>query len=245
MVSLGTASLALSSPIFDDEDDFGLTPRGTLALGAANHASLEDKEYEEMWDDDVTVEEFKELIAKFEDVDCEHPLFMTQEEFDEARERGDNQFVNAMDAAVADEIKQDPMAYAMKLKGQGNTFFKRGKQSMPVAIRCYTGALDILHKKIELEAMPYDLDELYAVQSALLGNRAAANMKLGNYRMCVHDCKAAFDKDPRNAKALLRAATCSLKLGKIPAALHIAEKGIEQCTAINAGEVLHGGEPVS
>ena len=89
-----------------------------------------------MWDDDVTVEEFKELISKFEDVECEHPLFMSQQEFDEARERGDNQFVNAMDAAVADEIKQDPMAYALKLKGQGNTFFKRGKQSMPVAIRC-------------------------------------------------------------------------------------------------------------
>ena len=87
---------------------------------------------------------------------------------------------------------------AMKLKDEGNIFFK-AKNYKKAAIS-YTVAL-----KEEIS----DDKELLSI---LHSNRAAAEFHLENYRSCLRDCVFACKFNKNNYKAILRGAECCIAL---------------------------------
>ena len=87
------------------------------------------------------------------------------------------------------------------LKETGNAALKAG--SFEAAIAAYTKALAL------------DPERKLASASALLGNRALAQLKLKKHEACVDDCTAALTLDPGYGKALYRRAQAREALDKL------------------------------
>ncbi|XP_077502950.1 dnaJ homolog subfamily C member 7-like isoform X5 [Amblyomma americanum] len=82
---------------------------------------------------------------------------------------------------------------------QGNDLYSQ--QKYDEAVRCYTEAI-----------------ELDGCNVAYVNNRSACYMMLGNYRAALDDCRLALQKDPRNAKSLLREVKCHVAMGDLGSA---------------------------
>ncbi|GAA5983474.1 hypothetical protein JCM10908_000300 [Rhodotorula pacifica] len=113
----------------------------------------------------------------------------------------------------------DPSEIAEGFREQGNALFKQRK--FRDAVGFYTRALDEVGKDLSIEE-----------RRALWGNRAAANLELGNYGACLQDCSqilgqtnSSYPDPPSDAsnrltmKALFRSARALSALGKLPEAL--------------------------
>ncbi|GJN90663.1 hypothetical protein Rhopal_003675-T1 [Rhodotorula paludigena] len=113
----------------------------------------------------------------------------------------------------------DPSEIAAGFREQGNDLFKRRK--FRDALGFYTRALDEVGKELPIEE-----------RRTLLGNRAAANLELGNYGATLRDCSLVLQQtngdypNPPSeashrttAKALLRSARALSALDKLPEAL--------------------------
>ncbi|GAA6026110.1 hypothetical protein JCM8202_002112 [Rhodotorula sphaerocarpa] len=113
----------------------------------------------------------------------------------------------------------DPSEIAEGFREQGNAGFKQRK--FRDAIGFYTRALDEVGKDLSIEE-----------RRALWGNRAAANLELGNYGACLRDCSqilgqtnSSYPDLPSDAsnrltmKALFRSARALSALGKLPESL--------------------------
>ncbi|CAK1367475.1 Hsp70/Hsp90 co-chaperone CNS1 [Cercospora beticola] len=64
------------------------------------------------------------------------------------------------------------------------------------------------------------------IEEACLANRALCNLELKNYGQCIKDCASALRLNPKNIKALYRAASACLALDKLPEALDATTKGL-------------------
>ncbi|KAK9383449.1 uncharacterized protein V2V93DRAFT_383337 [Kockiozyma suomiensis] len=91
---------------------------------------------------------------------------------------------------------------AMKLKDQGNGFFREKKYVE--AITSYTSAITTL--KPETNAVFYS-------------NRAACYIALEKYDLAIEDCLAALAKDSSHVKSLERCAHCYSKVGRLKEAI--------------------------
>ncbi|GAA5820199.1 hypothetical protein JCM11251_005522 [Rhodosporidiobolus azoricus] len=113
----------------------------------------------------------------------------------------------------------DPAEIAEGFREQGNTLFKQRK--FRDAVGFYTRALDEVGKELDVEA-----------RRTLWGNRAAANLELGNYASTLRDCSLVLSQGNSNfpnpptstsntstLKALLRSARALSALEKLPEAL--------------------------
>lgn len=66
-----------------------------------------------------------------------------------------------------------------------------------------------------------------AVLEQLYANRAASQLSLKNYRLCVADCGAVLRLNPRNSKALFRSAKALLAVGRLAEADDACARGLE------------------
>ncbi|KAG7845476.1 hypothetical protein KL941_003322 [Ogataea angusta] len=132
------------------------------------------------------------------------PLFMTElDESDGAG--GENLHVEALKALA---YEGEPDEIATNFKNQGNDCYK-AKQ--------YKNAVEYYTKGLEVGC---NMDEINA---ALYLNRAACNLELKNYRRCINDAKECLKIQPKNVKALFRAAKAFLAIEKYDEAEQILQ----------------------
>eukprot|EP00948_MAST-09A_sp_MAST-9A-sp1_P001037 g1037.t1 len=232
---------------------------------------------EEEWCDGMTIADARKKLDEYKQSKdrgtSKHPFWMDEQEYQAALASGDNEYVNAMTALVQEERALDPLKKAISYKTKGNEFFARGKQSYPVARKCYSLALDLLEdteeiitlrdqqekkpsapriqiieedeqedegskKIIEVQGNTAEdsesdddektskpaqdpdnqtaqatLKDIQKLRSQTLSNRALINFKLGNFGMCIVDCKDSH-KEYATTKVIYRAAMANYKLGK-------------------------------
>ncbi|VDK54198.1 unnamed protein product [Anisakis simplex] len=127
----------------------------------------------------------------------QHPAFMTELKADEHGEY--SEAVQALQALKYDQSeKEDRLEKAEWSKEEGNKHFRFKKYRW--AIDCYTNGI---------KEMSTDRN----INSILFGNRAAANVHLGNLRSAARDCVFARRFDPTNLKVIIRCAECLIKMG--------------------------------
>ncbi|KAI4350297.1 hypothetical protein L6164_004765 [Bauhinia variegata] len=102
---------------------------------------------------------------------------------------------------------------ASELKEKGNQYVKMGKKHYPVAIDCYTRAIN--QKALS-----------DSETSILFANRAHVNLLLGNYRRALTDTEEAIKLCPSNIKAIYRAAKASLSLNLLAEAHSHCQNGL-------------------
>lgn len=96
-----------------------------------------------------------------------------------------------IEALKALAYEGDPVEVAENFKKQGNDKYK---------IKFYSDAIEFYTKGINVNC-----GSAY-IEAALYLNRAACNLELKNYRRCINDCKECLLRQPKNVKALFRAA---------------------------------------
>ncbi|GBG32205.1 Tetratricopeptide repeat protein 4-like [Hondaea fermentalgiana] len=120
-----------------------------------------------------------------------------------------------------DEPKH-PNELAADFKEKGNEFFQWGRKYYKRALQEYKEALQWARKGD-------DSDDNKKCYAAILSNRAAINLKLGNNGSVVRDCEAAikYGPDPLpNCKTHFRAACACTRLGKLREATTFVEGGL-------------------
>lgn len=105
----------------------------------------------------------------------------------------------------------EPDEIAENFKSQGNECYKAKKYSDAVGF--YTKGLDV------------ECGVKY-IEAALYLNRAACNLELKNYRRCINDCKECLSRQPKNVKALFRAAKAYFAIGIFDDALKVLQFAI-------------------
>ncbi|KAJ3415908.1 Tetratricopeptide repeat protein 4 [Chytridiales sp. JEL 0842] len=136
------------------------------------------------------------------------PLFMNSLSMDAME---DNDTLAALQSLVYDG---PPEEVAMNFKNQGNDSFKDGPKFYQTAIEYYT-------KGIAIKAEDNDLN------STLYSNRAAVNLKLGNYRKTILDCAEAIKLNPKNIKAYYRSTVALRSVDRLAEALDSCEWGLK------------------
>lgn len=135
------------------------------------------------------------------------PFFMT--ELDETDgDGGENSNLEALRSLAYDG---EPDEVATNFKNQGNDCYK-AKQ--------YKNAVGYYTKGLEVDC---DVDEINA---ALLSNRAACQLELKNYRMCIEDCKKVLQIDDKNVKACYRSGKAFFAVNRFDEAKGILEYGL-------------------
>ena len=105
-----------------------------------------------------------------------------------------------------------PDEISLNFKKYGNEYFQ-GRRYRE-AIGFYTQALD---------ADPYDTQ----LKLSLYLNRAACNLELCNYRLCLQDTAKALGVDPKSGKAFYRAAKALSALGRFVEAVDCCDHALE------------------
>lgn len=151
-------------------------------------------------------QDFVEIQLENEtDWESEHPIFMTKlpdEENPGLLALQDLKYGESTPEEVADHCKD-----------KGNEFFAKGKQFWKHAIEWYTKALA---EKVN--------DPMRT--SVYHSNRAAVNLEMGNYARTIEDCDAAIKANPKNLKALFRAARASALLDKFSQAFEYIDSAL-------------------
>jgi len=125
-------------------------------------------------------------------------------------EPSSNVHLNALQS-ISDECT--PAERADAFKDVGNDFYKAGKERYNDAIYYYSKALNVKCNDMRLN-------------SAILSNRAACNLELGNYRKVIQDCTVAIEFNKDNMKAYFRAARAFFALNKDKDALNMCDKAL-------------------
>lgn len=131
---------------------------------------------------EVSSKSTEEIMAELNKL----PFFMNDlESGEDGEERPEVEALKAL------AYEGEPDEIAENFKRQGNDCYKSKKYKD--AIEFYTKGLNVC------------CDVKY-VDAALYLNRAACNLELKNYRRCINDCKECLMRQPKNVKALFRAA---------------------------------------
>mmetsp|Transcript_2248 Transcript_2248/g.3957 ORF Transcript_2248/g.3957 Transcript_2248/m.3957 type:complete len:402 (-) Transcript_2248:750-1955(-) len=114
--------------------------------------------------------------------------------------------------------QETPEEQAELLRDKANRAFRRGDRTRLLeAVSLYTQALDCNPTQIQVLSSTYN-------------NRAAAHLKLGNYRYAADDATKVLEYEPDNIKALYRKSMALVSLEKPAEALdciEIALKGVD------------------
>ncbi|BFZ63334.1 HSP70/90 co-chaperone [Saitoella coloradoensis] len=136
------------------------------------------------------------------------PLFMTQLT-DDAQE--DNPHLEALKALA---YEGDPDEVATNFRQQGNEAFREKR---------WRDAVEFYTKALQMKCGVNEIDE------ACYANRAASNLELQNYRKVLADTSACLKLNPKNVKALYRAARALLALDK----LHEAQDALDHAISLD------------
>ncbi|GAV28448.1 hypothetical protein PMKS-001919 [Pichia membranifaciens] len=131
---------------------------------------------------EVSSKSTEEIMAELNKL----PFFMNDLECGE-----DGEERPEVEALKALAYEGEPDEIAENFKKQGNDCYKTKKYQD--AVEFYTKGLNVC------------CDVKY-IEAALYLNRAACNLELKNYRRCINDCKECLMRQPKNVKALFRAA---------------------------------------
>lgn len=155
------------------------------------------------------------------------PLFMTEME--------ENDDLEAFKALA---YEGTPYEVALGFKEHGNECFKQ--KAWVDAKEFFNQAITVLQAEIrkregklsfkEGEPPSFDKEEITKerdVLEACLSNRAAAHLKLKNYRSATLDCASCIRLNPRNIKAWFRSATALLAMNRIKDADECCARGLE------------------
>lgn len=113
------------------------------------------------------------------------PFFMNELSVQDDEERPEIEALKAL------AYEGEPDEVAENFKKQGNDRYKWKK---------YKDAVEFYTKGLNVEC------GVAYIEAALYLNRAACNLELKNYRRCINDCKECLVRQPKNVKALYRAA---------------------------------------
>mmetsp|Transcript_13769 Transcript_13769/g.26713 ORF Transcript_13769/g.26713 Transcript_13769/m.26713 type:complete len:484 (+) Transcript_13769:144-1595(+) len=152
-----------------------------------------------------------------------HPLFWRR--MPKPGTKGDEQAKILRDLVYKNEEDEPkhPNELAEDFKEKGNEFFKWGPKYFKRAMQEYKEALQWARKGD-------DSIENKKCYAAILSNRAAINLKLGNNGSVVRDCEAAIKYGPEplpNPKTHWRAAMACSKLGKLREAKKFVDDGLK------------------
>eukprot|EP00026_Physarum_polycephalum_P001325 Phypoly_transcript_01326.p2 GENE.Phypoly_transcript_01326~~Phypoly_transcript_01326.p2 ORF type:complete len:339 (+),score=57.25 Phypoly_transcript_01326:2158-3174(+) len=109
----------------------------------------------------------------------------------------------------------EPIEIAENFREQGNEAVKRGKQWYKDAVVFYT-------KAIEQNVPDQEKASIY------YSNRAAVNLLLENFGLCIEDSLKSVEINPKNIKGYWRAARAYNKLGKLAECIAVCDRGLEQ-----------------
>jgi tetratricopeptide (TPR) repeat protein len=113
------------------------------------------------------------------------PFFMNELTLQDGEERPEIEALKAL------AYEGEPDEVAENFKKQGNDRYKW---------KMYKDAVEFYTKGIDVGC------GVEHIEAALYLNRAACNLELKNYRRCINDCKECLSRQPKNVKALFRAA---------------------------------------
>eukprot|EP00892_Ulva_mutabilis_P008035 jgi/Ulvmu1/5603/UM023_0140.1 len=108
-----------------------------------------------------------------------------------------------------DMTSEQKLARADDLKQRGNQAMKAGK--LGKAQRLYTKVDNTLTNDQGFSEEEKIKQREIQVSASL--NKAAASLKLGNYKECIAECKKVLEKRPSHVKALFRRSQAYLELG--------------------------------
>jgi len=123
-------------------------------------------------------------------------------------EESDNVAYEAIKSLV---YEGTPNEQALNLKIQGNDYFKAKR---------FREALGFYNQGLSVN--PDDI----IVKEALLMNRAACNIELGNYGIALRDTSAALTLNPSSVKGYYRSSVALAALGKYTEALDACDRGL-------------------
>lgn len=161
---------------------------------------------------DVSSKSTDEIMAELNKL----PFFMNDLSGEDTEERPEIEALKAL------AYEGDPVEVAENFKKQGNDKYK---------IKFYSDAIEFYTKGIDVEC-----GSSY-VEAALYLNRAACNLELKNYRRCINDCKECLVRQPKNVKALFRAAKAYFAIEHYDEALSVLNFAISidnKNAAVNA-----------
>jgi tetratricopeptide (TPR) repeat protein len=115
---------------------------------------------------------------------------------------------------------------ALRFKSNGNNCFKEGK--FEKAIEAYGRGVKVLRPwqssfQGGAPNRTLSVEERTAVV-AMLSNKAACFLKLGQFESCAEDCKAVLKLSPKHVKALYRRSQSNRAMGRLKAAIKDLKK---------------------
>lgn len=184
------------TPKLDDEEFFRLYKEGAL----------------ERQENGLTEENWEEEIEKM-------PLFMTKNPT--AEQVAASPDLQAMQTLI--DLDTTPESRAEFCKGQGNEIFmnaKKQRSNKKAQFAAFKQAIKAYGEGLEEKCSNAVLN------SALLSNRAAVNLLMGNNRRVITDCTEAIELNPKNVKAYWRACLACMKLDLFREAIAWCDKGL-------------------
>lgn len=146
---------------------------------------------------EVSSKSTEEIMAELNKL----PFFMNDlETGDDGEERPEIEALKAL------AYEGEPDEIAENFKRQGNECYKEKK--FKDAVEFYTKGLNVC------------CDVKY-IEAALYLNRAACNLELKNFRRCIDDCRECLTRQPKNVKALFRAAKAYFAIEHYDEALQV------------------------
>lgn len=131
---------------------------------------------------EVSSKSTEEIMAELNKL----PFFMN--DLNEGEDTEDRPEIEALKSLA---YEGEPDEIAENFKNQGNDCYK--SKNYKDAVEFYTKGINVCCNVKHIEA-------------ALYLNRAACNLELKNYRRCINDAKECLIRQPKNVKALFRAA---------------------------------------
>ena len=120
---------------------------------------------------------------------------------------------------IVDADAEQLLNEAETRKNEGNLALRRGCAIL--AVECYSAALDLL-------PIPPSVDEIETrLRQALLSNRSAAKLQLGDAEGALRDARACAAMAPSWAKAHFRCASAFMRLKNWQQAINAFDKGLQ------------------
>lgn len=162
----------------------------------------------------------------------EHPLFLDHSP--SQKETDGSAYLSALQNLEYDE-HDTPVSLATEAKEKGNASFAKGSAFYGHAIKHYNDCIDHASKGLKREAdSKKDRDEAAVLLSTAYSNLAAIYLARRKFITALDCCEKSLQHQPRNVKALYRAAKACLEVGRADAAVAFCSSGIAAAKAAAA-----------
>lgn len=162
----------------------------------------------------------------------DHPLFLDHSP--SQKETDGSSYLSALQNLEYDE-HDTPVSLATEAKEKGNASFAKGSVFYGHAIKHYNDCIDHASKGIKREAdSKKDRDAAEVLLSTAYANLAAIYLARRKFITALDCCEKSLQHQPRNVKALYRAAKACLEVGRADAAVAFCSSGIAAAKAAAA-----------